>query len=68
MKHRVCSCDMFVVPDGNDSRQTGPFGDFADRPAQRASQCVFHFQSLGRYERLVQTSPSVTAQRKKAGL
>ena len=36
---------------GNDSRQGGPFGDFADRPARRASRCVFHFQSLGYYER-----------------
>src|SRR5260370_15377136 len=35
---------------GNDSRQSGPFGDFADRPALRASRCVFHFQSLGDYE------------------
>jgi hypothetical protein len=36
---------------GNDSRQSGPFGDFADRPALRASRCVFHCQSLGDYER-----------------
>jgi hypothetical protein len=41
------------------------FGDFADRPAQRASQCVFHFQSLGHYERLVQTSPPNRAAQKK---
>src|SRR3984957_1769679 len=26
---------------GNDSRQSGPFGDFADRSALRASRCVF---------------------------
>ena len=31
--------------------KVGPFGDFADRPALRASRCVFHCQSLGDYER-----------------
>jgi hypothetical protein len=36
---------------GDDSRQSGPFGDFGDRPALRASTCVFNFQSLGDYER-----------------
>ncbi len=50
---------------GNDSRQSGPFGDFADRLALRACRCVFHFQSLGDYERAVETSPRQPRRAKK---
>ena len=34
---------------GNDSRQSGPFGDFAHRPALSALDASLPFQSLGDY-------------------
>jgi hypothetical protein len=40
-----------------DSRQSRPFGYFADRPALRASRCVFHFQSLEDLERQSKLRP-----------
>jgi hypothetical protein len=36
---------------GNDSRQSGPFGDFADRPLSTRTLMRLSFQSLGYYER-----------------
>jgi len=58
---------QLIMGYGNDSRQSGPFGDFADRPLNAHLDASFIFNHLDTMNGGPNFS-SVTAPRKKAGL